>query len=568
LLVPGRFLNVLVVLIRSFYSLACLAAFSTLQVSAQPDNLSFDSAQSGLQLLLDQMDPTETRTFSAIDMNASGLGELKRMTDATGDILILSNHQPAETGGYLTKTYFIEESDELFATRTQQEVVYTDGQIEFSDEIELFNNGELSATVGRRGDFRGDRAEADFQEYATLSSEIESFAAPEIYQANLREARQIAGLVKALAGKAAEDLESPLLLRTISPNGRYIVSWEETGPEADDVTFSLLDLEAETIVTTINEGRRPGENHVYHTAYWSADSERLAFVSDAKWNTVSAPLISIDPASGEAASLGNLHEAAVGYTLQQLKALAHPYLDQHESIDGFIRVLALLPDGRVHLLLDAQSKSEDPLANIRCEMTLQFVGNEPVKGAGFQVLDPESPIGQPVEMGINAADEGESVEWLMTARQVGPLEAGAEFDLVSIRALFPEQRVVATTEFFEEGGERPVLQVMEGDEVLLMIVPRPGTREISWISTSHPHLQTQLGIHAGQRFGDIFESIPEDAAFEGMTGDVLTSAAGLSNVTFRFLPQDPASDSSTELPPYDRLADWKLHTIEWTPPTE
>ncbi|MCB1229431.1 MAG: hypothetical protein KDN19_04155 [Verrucomicrobiae bacterium] len=60
-------------------------------------------------------------------------------------------------------------------------------------------------------------------------------------------------------------------------------------------------------------------------------------------------------------------------------------------------------------------------------------------------------------------------------------------------------------------------------------------------------------------------SAPDNAILEGLTGDCVTSAAGLSNITFRFLPEDPAAFTGNDLPPYAELKAWKLHTVIWRP---
>lgn len=552
-----------------FRSLLIALALLPAWLPSQPvGDLTFDSAANGLAIFRKQLDPSQTKSFSATNYDAiSGLGKLQSQSDTGDSIRVLTNRVTTANGGYRLTTYFLEGRNQLFATRTIQNIKYSGGPSGYSDEIETFRDGQLIATVGRRGDYEGSLDDAELQEYAVPASEIESFAAPQIYRQNLREALLIEGLVNAFGSRLAGEIPTHPLLRTLSPNGRYIVTWEEKEADAEYVLFNLFDLVEERVMTQINEGRVPGDNHVYHTSHWGPESELFTFVSDAKWNTVSAPLLKIPAKNGEVTELGNLHELAIHYAMQELQAIQHPYLQKSPGpIDGFVKVLALIPDGRVHLILDAQSKSEDPYASIRCEMTLQFVADQEVELLGFGVLDPEQSAGAPAFPG--GAESSKELEWTITASRVGPVDATTPAEPAAIEPLFPAHRVVAATEFFEEGGEQSVVQVLDGDNLLLMVVPRLGTTAIRWIQTAHPAFKTRQGAHAGQRFGDLFESLPETALFEGMTGEVVVAAPDLPNVTLRFLPLDPASDQSSELPDYERLADWTLDRIEWMAPAE
>jgi len=508
-------------------------------------------------------DPSTTAT---VDISAltptERFGVVTGKQNDEGEWVSITNKVSYANGGHLTTSYYLDSDGSLAGRREQQQVPAGGGAMEYNEELQLFADGEWVGSVGKRGTFRGALDDASLNAFTVAAEEVESYYSRELYESSMQQARVLRGLLTGLASRPALVLPGSILPGTISPNGRYVVAWQPLASDDAYANFSLFDLEKETVAERLPRGRTPGGNHVSNAGFWSPAGNWFIFLYDMKWNTVEAPVLAVDPDTETVLPVGGMLEPAEAYAMQELQAMEHPFAEKNESISGFLQVISVLDDGRVHLILDHQSKSTEPWANVRCEMTLKFSLEAPVEAAGFQSLDPESPVGEPAH--FDAA--GELVEELtIETSRVGPITADTPFQLEVIRLLLPDFEVTSGTEFFEEGGEKPVILVKRQNETFLMLEPGPDSKRIDRVLIWQPGAMTESSIEVGQPFGQIFEQTPEGAVFEGMTGDVIVHAPEAKNITLRFEPPSRDGEQVQGLPDGPTLAQWRLTSIEWAP---
>jgi Protein of unknown function (DUF1131) len=537
-------------------------------------NATFAQSQVGkiaaVQKRIDEIEKAPPQK-DAIDVSKigqdSGFEKLATFSTAEGQVVEAQNAVKYEEGGGLLQRYFFDEKGELIAAKNESHSIDPDGSQLFTTETTYFDSGAYIGMVAKEGQFKKGEAIAPAK---LKPSEVDQFNpdpadAVAIYLNNLQPASQIKRLVKAFANFKGT-LPNGLLLETISPDGRFIVSWKKMNPAEETCQFTLHDLVGNKEIVPLPKGYAPGTNHIYHSAAWSAGSIYFVFINDVKWSTESAPLVKMDPAAGTAVVIGDLYQAAGEYAWAELKKAQNPFTKNRDTIHGFVQIQSIGDDGVVNLLLDSQSKFEGPEHNVRSLITLNFAsGKAQVTGLRILSADEDLPSDGDLLPAPTAKLEPPA-GWAVSADKLGAISGTTPFSVESMQALYPAQKVVAGTEEFEEGGERPVIYVKNKDEVILTLVSGIDKSKLEYIYTNSPLVSTASGINVGDSYGEVFERLAAGTEVEGLTGDAVAQAPDLPNVTLRFSPSDPNTEVGT-VPPFDQLKRWLLHTIEWTPGT-
>lgn len=545
-----------------------LLALSAPPLAAQDFATTADRILEQVEATESTLDPSSRRELDVSSYDVHALyGKLSTVADTEGRARKLTNTVATHNGGSHSQVFYLDEKGSLLAMIESFLDLAPDGSRSVSDETRLFENDTMIGSISENGQFPAGQEirRRQMERYLIPIGETDA-SGDEEFRFRRDQALRIRGLVAGLSGRT-DQLPASLLLDSLSPDGRYLVSWAWVNENEGTAEFTLFDLDTVQPVAPLPGGLGPGMNHVYHSFYWGESSEVFVFVIDGKWSTIHAPIYQVE--DGKATEIGDVFEIATRYAWDQLKATGHPYAREGEGIHGNVQIIQLLPDGRVHLVLNTSSNQDGPEFNVRSEMTLKFQPGDDTLTGGFAVLDWEEPVGKPATFS-NAMPPADSTPTkksgiTISAKKFGPITAETPFDLRAIRDLFPDFTVAADTATFEEGGDQPVVVVRSGDEQLLTIAPVVDEAKLGHVYTFSPAVSTQLGFAPGDTFGSIFSKIPDDAFLEGLTGDAVTSAAGIENITFRFFPNDPASFTGNDLPPYDELKTWKLHAIEWRP---
>ena len=500
--------------------------------------------------------------------------QLTSYTDDRGKVLKSTNRIEGDDGGVMTESYYFDDKGELKVALTTSYSFGDQGSHFYVDETYYFKSKQLVAIRSREGNFADGEKFDESKVHGNLVPTSETdIPKRETYEYHRKRAETSERLVRAFSGEHEEAIvPAHALLESISPNARYLVSWSRA--DDDVANFFLIDLESGKRIGDLTSGLSPVNTNVDYWAEWSGDSTHLAFGFDARWSSMGGELFAISPEKVK--SLGDLHESTGRLALLHLKKKNHPYTtdDIATSVHGFINILSVENDGRVHLVLSTQSKSEDLDENFDTEMTVALTGDGSARASGVRLLKPggdptefaadsegsEAPRAKPTNTKPEANDTG----FIITARRIGAITPDTAFNLKAVRKLFPKHQVVADKETFEEGGEQPVIRVFSGGKPALTLVPVPDTADLNYVYTTHSGVSTQLGFAVGDRFGEMFEANPEHAYHEGISGEVITQAPGIENVSFRFWPEQGNPDGD-ELPAYEKLKTWKLQSIEWSP---
>ncbi|MEO0415881.1 MAG: hypothetical protein AAF226_13120, partial [Verrucomicrobiota bacterium] len=227
------------------------------------------------------------------------------------------------------------------------------------------------------------------ESFTIPATEIEAYATKEAFAMATDNAGLMAHLAYSLNGKTHvpahggpidRDLPTGLMTRSISPDGSKMVLAESVDDET--TLFFLYDVNRYEKVGFLAEGGSASANHMSHSTRWSDDGDMLAFLSDARWTTMDAPIFSVK--EGSVLKVADVAALAQDTAWQFLKKESHPYAaDGDGGMHGFVKILSFDADGHMHLILETESKSDEPNANVRTEMTLKI--REPLSG-GIRVL--------------------------------------------------------------------------------------------------------------------------------------------------------------------------------------
>ncbi|MDF1812922.1 MAG: DUF1131 family protein [Verrucomicrobiales bacterium] len=495
---------------------------------------------------------SEEKVVDVTGRDPRNFGILKSYTTDSGRLVKLVDFIFTDNGGTHSKSYYFDNGGRLSATVTDSLRNDPDGTQSFHSDIWFFDSGKPVRNLSKTGRF------AAGEEFSVEKLKLEPAtelgfddrSAKEFYTYEAVQASRIGSIIRALHGYEGRVPEK-MLLETISPDGRYVVEWEEVPGSEGDATYRLFDFYTGKSIRELQGGYAPWRNHMSHTVRWTEDSRLFVFLMDAKWTTIEAPLYRISD-NGQVELLGDVYKVASDYAWRELKQINHPFTKEREEMFGAVAVDSLSSRRTVNLAYNAESKFEGPENNVRVQMTLDF-SKQPVEAGGFKILGE----------GESASFE-QSPLFTITKNRFGPVTSDTKFNLKEIRKLFPGQKVEIGSETFEEGGEKPVIHVTAGDEVLLTILPVDDDTKLASVWTRSRGCQTQTGITVGDRFGDVFSSIQEGIWLEGISGEVIAQSPGIRNITYRFMPGSPNIDIA-DLPPYSELKNWQVASIEWIP---